>query len=320
MAKIQLYRPQIRRAIRGAIGPAVITGLEGMVARRSWAQTQQLGKKIGRLGARYYKRYCRLAYAHISRCFGDELTDEAIDEVIARCFDHQAMLFLEALRMPKMSREELAEVALIQGLEHVHAAIEQGHGAVMFSGHFGNWEIGAVRLIYEDIPLIPLSRPPRSPRLAKSVKKIRDSMGFPVIPVDQGVRGIMRALRSNQMVPIMSDRFAWGKGLTVPFFGHPTHVWHTPAIMAQRAECPILPCHAIRQPDGTYVVEIDPPVEQHASGDRDFDLWVNTARCMAVLEGKIRRDPGQYMWQYELWRKEAEYESPYPFEQLEGLV
>lgn len=320
MARIKLYRPEIRRAVRAVIGPTVIGLFERLVGRKSWADTQHFGRRLGALGFRYHARYRRRTLGNLAYAFGDELSDEEARHIARECLEHHAMLFLEALRMPSMSEEEILGLVQIRGLEHLEAALEGGRGAVTFSGHFGNWEIGAVRLIYGKLPLIPLSKPPRSPRLARSIKGIRDRLGFPVIPISEGVKGIMRALKHNQLVPIMSDRFAWGKGLTVPFFGKPTHVWHTPAMMGQRAGCPIIPVHAIRQADGSYVIEVEPPVEQLHTGDRDFDVWVNTARCMAVLARSIRRAPAQFAWNYELWRPGYEFDPPYPFDRLQGLL
>lgn len=308
---------QVRRTLRGIFGPSVIKLLEWMVSRRSWEATQTLGRRLGRLGCRLQRRHRENAVENVRRAFGEELSPERVEEIVRQCFEHLTMLFLEALRTPSMSREDLAEVVRISGAEHLRAALEAGNGVVMFSGHFGNWEIGALRGIYEGFPVIPLSRAARNPRLARTITGIRDKLGLPVIPIEQGARGILRALKDNQIVPIMADRFARGDGLTVPFFGQETHVWHTPALMAQRAGCPIIPAHAIRQPDGSYVVEIDPPIEQQDTGDRDYDVWVTTARTMALLEAKLREHPEQFTWPYRLWRPpERTPPSPYPFEAL----
>ncbi len=304
----------LRRRVRDVFGPWAITRLESTVSRRSWAQTQALGRTLGRFGYRVHRRYRSLTRANLRLAFGDELPPERLEQVTSQCLQHMVMLFLEALRMTHMTPQELAEVAQIEGREHFEAALAAGKGALLFSGHFGNWEIGAVRLIYEGFPVIPLSRASSSPRVAKRITAIREKLDFPVIPISEGVRGILRALKSNCLVPIMPDRFARSEGVTVPFFGQPTHVWPTPAVIALRTGSPILPAHAIRQPDGRFLVRIDPPVELSATGDRDFDIWRTTARTMATLEELIRAHPEQFTWPYELWRPGQTPPSPYPFE------
>jgi KDO2-lipid IV(A) lauroyltransferase len=192
----------------------------------------------------------------------------------------------------------------------LQAALAQGRGVVMFSGHLGNWEIGAVRMIQEGYQLLPLSKPPRSPRLARKFKAVRDKLNFPVIYTAEGMRGLLRALKDNYIVPVMPDRFAKSQGVTVPFFGQPTHVWHTPALLASRMNCPVLTSHALRRSDGTFMIQIDPPVELAFTDDRDADLVENTARLMAILEQKVRAVPEQYAWHYRLWRPLPEGPAP----------
>jgi len=294
----------MRRAVRGALGPFVISALESVASHRNWEDTQAFARRLAHWGFCIDRRHRRLALEQLQYAFGSEKISSELEAIARGCFEHLAMLFMEALRMPSMPPEELCAVARIDGVEHLQEALRGGKGAVIFSGHFGNWEVGAVRLIYEGLPVIPLSRSARSPRLAKAIAAIRQRLDFPVIPISEGARGILRALKANQIVPIMPDRFARGEGLTVPFFGRPTHVWHTPAIMAQRTGCPIIPTHSIRQADGRYVVQVDPPVEVAHSGDRDQDLYTTTARLMELLEGLIRQHPEQYTWPYRLWRPE----------------
>ena len=306
-----------RRAIRAAVGPAFISYFESLVARRSWEQTQALGRKMGHWGYRFHRRYRETAKKNIRLAFGDSLTESRVSEIADGCLQHLVTLFLEALRMPSMSREDMAQHVQLKNYEFVTAALEQDKGAIFFSGHFGNWELGAVRMIYEGAPILPLSRAARSPRLAKAITAVRKKLDFPVIPVEEGVKGILRALKQNYIVPIMPDRFARGQGMTVPFFDRPTHVWHTPAIMAQRAGCSIYLCHAIRQPDGLYELAVLEPVAVPNSGDRDHDLWLTTARTMAIYENLVRRNPEQFTWPYKLWRPDDTPPSPFPFEELD---
>lgn len=293
----------LRRAVRSSLGPAAIDILSWMANRRDWQGAQRIGWRLGEWAYKYDARHRDVALANIRLAYGDSLSESAVHEVARGSLHHVTMLFVETLRLSTMSADECHEVCTIKGEHHLQQAIAAGNGVVMFSGHLGNWEIGAVRLIHDSYPIIPLSRPPRSRRLAQKFKEVRDKLNFPVIPVSEGMRGIFRALKSNCIVPIMPDRFAKGQGVTVPFFGQPTHVWQTPALLHSRTDCAVLPCHALRRSDGTFMVEIEPPVEMQTTDDREADLVANTANLMALLEQKVRAVPDQYAWHYRLWRK-----------------
>lgn len=292
----------LRRAVRAALGPAAIDILQWMASRRDWRGAQRIGWRLGEWAYKYDRRHRGFALENIRRAYGASLSDQEVHEIARGSLHHVTTLFVEALRLGSMSAEECREICGVRGEEYLQEALAAGRGVVLFSGHLGNWEIGAVRMIHDEYNLIPLSRPPRSRRLARKFKQVRDRMNFPVIPVSEGMRGIFRALKQNCIVPVMPDRYAKGQGVTVPFFGQPTHVWHTPALLHSRTGCTVLSSHALRNPDGTFSIEIDPPHALQDTDDRDGDLVANTARLMAVLEQKVRAHPEQYAWTYRLWR------------------
>jgi Kdo2-lipid IVA lauroyltransferase/acyltransferase len=292
----------LRKAIRGAIGPWAIDRLYGMVSRRDWPGVQTLGRKLGRFAYRVARRHRHQAAANVRYAFGPELTEARVQEIVLGSLTHTITLFLETLRLSYAGEEECRRICRIHGEEYLRAALAEGRGVIMFSGHVGNWEVGAMRLIFEGYPFLPLSRPPSDPRLARKFQEVRGRQDFPVLLVQEGFRGILRALKENKVVPIMPDRFAKGQGVTVPFFGHPTHVWHTPAVVHARTGAPVIAAHTFRGPDGTYDIVIEPPVEMQQTDDRDADLLANTARTMTLLEARIRQYPEQYPWQYVLWR------------------
>lgn len=293
---------ELRRAVRYTLGPGVIDMLSWMANRRDWAGAQRLGWQLGEWGYKYDARHRDVALANVRLAYGDALSESGVHEIARGALHHVTTLFVETLRLSTMSADECREICCVRGEHHLHEAIEAGNGVVMFTGHLGNWEIGAVRMIHDGYPILPLSRPPRSRRLAQKFKEVRDKLNFPVIPVAEGMRGIFRALKANSIVPIMPDRFAKGQGVTVPFFGQPTHVWQTPALLHSRTNCAVLPSHALRRADGTFIIEVDPPVEMQATDDREADIVANTARLMALLEQKVRAVPDQYAWHYHLWR------------------
>jgi Kdo2-lipid IVA lauroyltransferase/acyltransferase len=293
----------LRKSLRAAIGPTAIDMLAWMASRRDWQGAQRLGRQFGEWAYKYDRRHREVAVANIRRAFGDELSEERVQEIARGCLVHTTMLFIEALRLTGMSAEECREICTVEGEHHLREAVAAGKGVVMFAGHLGNWEVGAVRMIHDEYPILPLSRPPSSRRLARKFKAVRDRLNFPVIPVSEGMRGIFRALKANCIVPVMPDRWAKGQGVTVPFFGRPTHVWQTPALLHSRTNCAVVPSHALRGADGTFRIEIDAPVLMQETDDREADLFANTAALMALLEKKIRATPEQYAWHYHLWRK-----------------
>ncbi len=292
-----------RRSIRAALAPYALPAMRALVSRMTWDELQRLGGRLGRVGRRLARRRTRITLANLEFVLSDELSQERRAAITTAAFESAARLGLEMLKLPSMTPAELAEVAPIEGLEHLAAARDAGKGAVVVSAHLGNWEISAVRLIHEGYRVVALSRASRSERIARAITAVRRELDFETIPVDEGIRPCLRLLRDNGILGIMPDRRARGQGVYVEFFGHRVNVWHTPILLGARAGAPVMPCHGLRQPDGTFIVRIGEPVELTATGDRERDLQANTQRLFDRLEALIREHPGQYLWQYDMWRE-----------------
>ncbi len=296
---------QLRRQLRAAYGPAAIDLAYRFATSRDWAAIERLGRWAGLYGYHVQGRWRRIAFDNVRRAFGHTLPEERLREIVRGAFINLGTLFLEAMKYSTLPVEEQLRLCPIAGEEHLEAALARGNGVVCLSAHLGNWELGGLRALAGGYPVVPLARLPRHPRIAAKFRELREREGYNIIDVaDQGLRSVIRALNENMIVSIMPDRYAKGHGVTVPFFGQDAHVWQTPALAARRTGAAVLPSYTLRQPDGSFRVHIQPPLEMQDTGDREADLLVNTARTMTVLEALVREYPEQYTWTYELWRPE----------------
>ena len=85
-------------------------------------------------------------------------------------------------------------------------------------------------------------------------------------------------------------------GAPLTFFGRPARTHLTPAELALRHGAPLIPVHAIRQPDGlTFRVRIGAPVAPAPA----------EAMMQALnddLEALIRTHPEQWFWVHRRWK------------------
>jgi lauroyl/myristoyl acyltransferase len=200
-------------------------------------------------------------------------------------------------KLPTLPPEELADIAPIDGLEHLQASIAAGSGTILIGAHLGNWEIGPARLNQEGFDVVPLARPSSMLRIARTVDALREGMAVPTIPVHGGIRPCLRLLRKNTVIGILPDRYARGQGLDVEYMGHTTNLWHTPMLLALRSGAQMLPCNTVRQDDGSFRVYIDEPIPVTPTTPID----VGTQQVFHCLEKRVRQHPEQYLWQYDLW-------------------
>ena len=127
---------------------------------------RRLALRIGAiLGVGFYaldRPHRRLALANLARAFPRRSAAER--KVIARAvFMHFGTLLVELLRFSALPPDEMQRSVVFEGEEHVRRAHASGKGALLFTGHFGFWELHAIA---HGLSLYPMSR--RRPRARQS--------------------------------------------------------------------------------------------------------------------------------------------------------
>jgi KDO2-lipid IV(A) lauroyltransferase len=225
---------------------------------------------------------------HQRRAAASPLDQRAVDRAVRGAFASYGRYWMESLRVPSMDPERIAAGLSIQGLAHLEAARAEGRGAILAIPHLGGWEVGGAWFVRQGFPLTVVVEPLDPPELFDWFVRLRESFGFTVVPL--GVRAgtaVVRALRANQMVGLLSDRDIGGSGVEVDFFGERTTLPGGPATLARRMKAPLHPTAIFFHGRGHHVI-IRPAVSLEGT------VADVTQRMATELEGLIRRAPDQW--------------------------
>jgi lauroyl/myristoyl acyltransferase len=180
----------------------------------------------------------------------------------------------------------------------VLAALEQGRGVVVVTGHIGSWDIAAKGL--RDAPCavhVVMSRETDA-ATQEFVASARARAGVQVVLSDESVFSslrLIRALRRNEIVAIQLDRVAGAGGARwLPFLGAPAPFPSGPFVLARLAGSPVIPVFAPRLGRRHYRVEIGEPVAvpRAARDPRALD------RMMLEVVGQLEEAVRRYPWQW----------------------
>jgi KDO2-lipid IV(A) lauroyltransferase len=225
---------------------------------------------------------------HQSRARGVALEGRARDVAVQEAFTSYARYWMESLRLPAMTPEEVDAGFTIEGLEHIRAALDAGTGAILGLPHVGGWEVGGSWIAGQGFPLSAVVEALKPPELFTWFADLRRSQGFNVIPLSRSAGvSVVRALRANQIVALVSDRDIAGGGVEVEFFGERTTLPGGPATLAARFGAPLLPTAVYFEGDGHHAV-VRPPLP--LTGDPVAD----TQTLAGHLEDLIRAAPEQW--------------------------
>ena len=218
-----------------------------------------------------------------------------------RSYARDVIDFIRSLRMTTAATRALISRLDTASLEE---AMADGRGAILLSGHFGNWEIGGVLLRrMTSYALSVVARPEASPAVTRLRLDMRTRLGIETIDVRQHLAtalDIRERLKNNEVVAMLLDRH-FGKDRTdVSFFGRPTGFLRTPALLAALSGAPLIPCFVYRDAGG-FAVECGRPIRVALDGDRDVRVREAIQAVAAQLEAHGRKYP-QYWYQfYPVW-------------------
>ena len=268
-----------------------------------------LGRLVGMMVMAISPRHRRIVMSNLRLAFGREKSETAL-RVIARRFYHNfATGLLDFLRMPATSAEEIIATNRLEGEHYIDEALAQGNGVVLISAHYGNWETMGARLALAGYkPLNVIARNQRDQEVTELLTGLRKHGGLRVIPRDGAIREATRRLQNNEVLGMLIDQNVAQRGVFVDFFGKLASTAAGAAVLAHRTRAVIVPIFCVRQPDGTQVGEIGPPIAVQRTDDIEADIIANTAIFTKVIELAVRRRPDHWFWMHQRWKRRPEWE------------
>jgi KDO2-lipid IV(A) lauroyltransferase len=229
--------------------------------------------------------------------------DEATQERIARdCFKHFGRLITDTIWLFPRKREQLDRLIKVRGQENIQKAYDSGRGVLLFSGHFGHWELVALYQGYLGMPLGLVTRPIDNPAVEHFLADLRCRSGNEIIHKKNATRRVVRRLREGGGVAIVIDQDQGDGAIFVPFFGRPASTTPTVASLALKTGAAIIPTYSLPVPGGGYEIIYGPEVTLDSLPDGECRVTALTAKCTAILEGWIRERPECWLWMHRRWK------------------
>jgi KDO2-lipid IV(A) lauroyltransferase len=223
---------------------------------------------------------------------------------IARdCYRHLGREAVSTLRLSRATREAILARTDAAGMEGVRAAVESGRGAILVTGHLGNWEVGGAAIAARGVPLDVVAQGQANPLFDRYLTQTRQRMGLRLFKRSRAARPLLRALREGRAVAFLADQNVRKGGVFVDFFGIPASTARGPAVLSLRTGAPIFVVSVlVRDADGRrYTLSFEEAAIERSENLED-DVRRLTAVHTRILQRWIESAPEQYFWFHKRWR------------------
>ncbi|MDB4913145.1 MAG: lipid biosynthesis acyltransferase [Gemmatimonadetes bacterium] len=282
-----------------------VLGIRGAVGALRFVNLQRAGSVGAFLGKLAYRPFGirRAVVERQIRAAFPGLDEPDVQRIALASYAHLGRISIEAALVPGYKHEMVAELfERVEGWDCFANSMNDMSGAMIVTGHLGNWELGGAYIGLRGSRMHAVARGMENPLFDEFITENRERLNVRVIHDSDAVRKVPRVVRQGGVVGFLFDQGAAGLASTwVPFFGRYAKTPRGPAVFALRLKAPLVFAVAIRQPAGRYVLHMENvPITDTGNVEADVDAIV--AEYTRILERWVRKYPEQYFWQHRRWK------------------
>lgn len=232
-----------------------------------------------------------------------EKTDKEIRIIAREVFRNLCKNAFELVNFPRINEKNLSDFVDIKNLDIIDQALAKGKGALVITGHFGNWELLALAIRLKGYPGAVIGRRIYFHKYDEYLNDLRRAGDVNIIYRDDSPKKILKMLKENKVIGILADQDVDSvDGVFVDFFGRKAYTPAGPAILARASGAPLIPAFIIRGNGLRHALVIEKPLELVDTGDKEKDTVTNTEMWSRTVESYIKMYPEQWVWMHERWK------------------
>lgn len=259
-----------------------------------------------RLGDLFYRTsptYKANVYANVGQVLGERASSVQIERTTRNVFRTSSSNFADLLLVPHRRNHEYDDLVQVLpgGITNLDAALADGHGVLILTGHLGAFDLMGQVLHDRGYKLTVVTGRTTARFLFDAVTYLRRANGLELVEATpSGVRRAIQAIRRGECAVFVSDRDFFQNGRAVSFFGRATTLPPGIVRIARDTGATIVPVFGERVDRG-HRMTIESGFKVRKSDDFDADLRNGLEHVAVTLEQAIARLPEQWVMFQRVW-------------------
>jgi len=270
-----------------------------------------LANALGALAFTFDKRGRTVALANLDAVFGERFNESQRKKIACASFQNFARTMIDLFWSPSLAKNPQRWLHF-ENIEAFRALQKSGRGFAAIVTHVGGFEWASLACGFEGSPGLIVAESFKNARLTAIFKSLREVSSHEMIPQENSIIRMLKHTKRRGAVGALVDLNVppTQAATVIEAFGMEMCVTILHAVIAQRAQVPLLPITTEPRADGSCVVRFHEPL----SFSPETDLQKIAQTCWNAFEPVIGARPEFWMWAYKHWRyKPSDAQRPYPF-------
>ena len=233
-------------------------------------------------------------------------TEEERDSIFRHSLSNMLKNYFEMALVinMKFSSDRILQIVNATGLEHLDKLKEREQGALLYSGHFGNFPLMIIWLAIKGYPVAAIY---------KEAENFPDDFfgdimkRFNVTPLKYKsdatlTVSVIRALKDKKIVLIQNDQ-SHPSGIYINFFNKWVPSPAGPALLAKRVGVPIIPSYICRDKSNHHKITILPEIPLQQEDNQEKFMKVNTQILIDWIAEILIKHPEEWLWLHNRWKR-----------------
>ncbi|TDO20772.1 lysophospholipid acyltransferase family protein [Pedobacter duraquae] len=253
----------------------------------------------------HISRYRRMVVAeNLKNAFPDKSSEDRA--VIGKKFyRHLADLIVESIKLLTISRAEVSRRVHVPNPELITDAFAQGQSVLGILGHYGNWEMSALRFsqLFDERRII-IYKPLTDRFFDNAVIKMRSRFGATLIDMKNTMRRLITYRNERTVTVLVGDQTPAKSEISyfTNFLNQPTAVFLGVEKLAKITNSVVVFCDIRRLSRGHYRCTFIPMF----ANPRESGEYEITNAHVRYLEQVIRESPEYWLWSHRRWKFKPE--------------
>ncbi|WP_342644299.1 lysophospholipid acyltransferase family protein [Mucilaginibacter sp. CSA2-8R] len=226
-------------------------------------------------------------------------------QIEKKYYRYLADLMVETVKLRTISRRQVDRRFTVTNYEAVEKAFAGGQSVIGAVGHYGNWELGALKFsILTDKPRLVVYKPLNNLIFNSYFTRMRSRFGASLVPMKGAMRKMVELRRQQTMTLLVSDQIPSREEVTyfTNFLNQPTAVFLGVEKLAKSLNSAVIFCDIRRIKRGYYNCNFV-PLFYDAKHTAEYEI---TNAHVRYLEQVIREEPQYWLWSHKRWKYKPE--------------